>query len=113
MAVKCRSGAYRNQLGSFYYSLGGESGDINRIGLDICSLIFNNDLNEWNKVKKELNEAKDREGNQIDMTVVGISTGLFIPTRTNKSRDWYYLGDKKALEHGVKYRIDLTSQNRL
>ncbi len=109
LTIKCGGWGSRSApLCSFYYSL---RKDINNIGKDknIESLIFNN-LSEWNKAKKELNKARDREGNLIDMTVVGISTVLFIPTpKTNKSKDWYYLGDKKALEHAKT--ISLPNKN--
>eukprot|EP01084_Bolivina_argentea_P089134 160892_1 len=51
MAVQSSGLACFQPLGPFYFSLRKE---INCIGLNICSLIFNNNLNEWNKAKKEL-----------------------------------------------------------
>eukprot|EP01084_Bolivina_argentea_P114346 203593_1 len=96
MAVRCGGWAAWNKLGSFYSCM---KKDINNIGLNIKELIFDNNEKEWNDVKKKLNEAKDRSGNPIQMNIIGISTGLFIPTNTNKEKDWLSLGDKIALEH--------------
>eukprot|EP01084_Bolivina_argentea_P108331 193609_1 len=51
---------------------------------------------------EKLNNAKDRNGNAVNMSVVGISTGLYIPSPFSsgmKDLDWLSKGDKIALEH--------------
>ncbi len=94
-------------LGPFYYSF---RKDINNIGLNLKEIIFNNNENEWNNVKKALDKSKDRNGNTINMNKVGISTGLFIPHhRKNICKDWISLTDKKALEHAKT--INLPTKN--
>ncbi len=103
MAVKSSGGfgACYYPLGSFYYSF---LKDINSLGgEEDMKYLFSNDEKEWEEAKKELKKAKDRNNNAIDMNIVGISTGLYIPcsydSKAIKSSDWYELGDKKALEH--------------
>eukprot|EP01084_Bolivina_argentea_P280571 479854_1 len=56
------SDSWGSTLGPFYFNL---RKNINCIGLNICELIFDNNLNEWNKVKIKLNEAKDRNNNPV------------------------------------------------
>eukprot|EP01083_Nonionella_stella_P252171 869188_1 len=97
LAVRSGGGAYWIPLGPFYYSF---RKDINNIGINLKEIIFNNNENEWNNVKKALDKSKDRNGNPINMNKVGISTGLFIPCcNKNICKDWISLTDKKALEH--------------
>eukprot|EP01084_Bolivina_argentea_P250184 419106_1 len=49
---------------------------------------------------KKLSNAKDRNGNPVNMSVVGISTGVYIPSGDEViESDWLSIGDKIALEH--------------
>eukprot|EP01084_Bolivina_argentea_P214810 364647_1 len=59
LAVRGGNFACYTPLGPFYYSF---RKDINNIGLNLQEIIFNNNENEWNNVKKELNDSKDRNG---------------------------------------------------
>eukprot|EP01084_Bolivina_argentea_P264712 448511_1 len=97
IAVQCREGAYYSSYGPFYSCI---KKDINNIGSNIKGLIFDNDEKEWNDANKKLSKAKDRDGKLINMNIVGISTGVFIPCdNNNKEKDWLSLGDMIALEH--------------
>ncbi len=51
--------------------------EINGLGARIKQ--FTKSEAEWAAVKEALANAKDRDGNALDMSTVGLSTGLFVP----------------------------------
>ncbi len=76
--------------------------EINALGQDKnLSDLFCNE-SEWKEAKEELKNAKDRDGNPIDMSLVGISTGIYFPDAAVTESDWLSLGDKIALEHSKR-----------
>merc|ERR1712113_1199617 len=81
IAIKCGyemcGGASFCPLGVFYNRMEKE---INLLGENISELYSLNEINEWNKAQKELLNAKDRNGNIINMKCVGISTGIYVPS---------------------------------
>ncbi len=68
-------------------------------GLGARSKEFTKSEKEWTAVKEALANAKDRDGNELDMSTVGISTGIFVPTTSVEDNDWLFKADKVALEH--------------
>eukprot|EP01084_Bolivina_argentea_P188082 323869_1 len=100
IAVECdcmKNGASGYSLSSFYNPMKRE---INSLGLTISELYSAKEIDEWKNTKEELRNAKDRNGNSIDMKCVGISTGIYVPS-PNKiiQSDWLPLADKIALQH--------------
>eukprot|EP01084_Bolivina_argentea_P250182 419104_1 len=88
-------------LGPFYFNLRKE---INKLGENIKDLFHdknNNNFNEneWKNAMENLKKAKDRKGNPVDMSLVGVSTGIFVPDDRVKEEDWLSKADKIALEH--------------
>ncbi len=74
--------------------------EINGLGGKVSELYSVKERNEWEKAQKELLNAKDREGNRINMTCVGISTGIYVSSfNAIKETNWLSLADKIALEH--------------
>ncbi len=72
--------------------------EINKLGENIKDLLHFNEK-DWNEIKKNLESAKDRNNNKIDMSCVGVSSGLFVPCGKPTIEDWLTKGDKIALEH--------------
>eukprot|EP01084_Bolivina_argentea_P153839 268225_1 len=102
IAVKSGYPAALCPLGTFYNSIRSE---INKLGLNIKDLFYdknNNNFNqnEWNEAMQKLNNAKDRNGNKVNMSLVGISTGIYVSSPNDIiDLDWVSKGDKIALEH--------------
>eukprot|EP01084_Bolivina_argentea_P265718 450518_1 len=104
MVLKCESAMFC-KLGLFYNKMKNE---INKLGSNIKALIPNE--NEWNKATKKLNAAKDRNGKPLNMKIVGISTGIYVPHQCNdKKEDWLLNADKVALEKAKT--INLPNKN--
>eukprot|EP01084_Bolivina_argentea_P317178 549912_1 len=99
--IKCGKWTAHCPLGSFYGQIKKE---INALGNNIKNLLNINE-NDWITVKEKLMNAKDRNNNKIDMSLVGISTGLFIPTYDkNKEQNWMEKADK-TLEHAKEMHL--------
>eukprot|EP01084_Bolivina_argentea_P022829 42460_1 len=98
IAIKCggHSGAYVCPLGPFYNSMKAE---INALGNEENMKDLFSNGNEWKEAKEELKNAKDRDGNPIDMSCVGISTGMYFASYEVKESNWLFIADKIALEH--------------
>ena len=49
---------------------------------------------------ERLKKAEDTDGHELNMSIVGISTGVFVPcSYGNICKDWFSNADKVALEH--------------
>ena len=83
MALKCSSYASDSKLGVFFTKLKSE---INKLGSNIEQ--FTNTETEWKEAKEKLDKVTDRDGNPLDMSIVGISTGVFVSSETVKDNDW-------------------------
>ena len=94
MALKCGGGAYECKLGVIFREMKRE---INGLGANIKQ--FMQSESEWSEAKLKLESAKDRDGNSLDMSIVGISTGVFVSSMSGKDKDWLSKADKQALEH--------------
>ena len=95
IAVKCAKYAFMSKLGTFYSAMKKE---INDLGLNIKSIIFAEKEKEWTEANEKLSAAKDRNGNKLNMTCVGISTGIFVSGHELIEKDWLSVADKVALE---------------
>ncbi len=63
-------------------------------GLGARSKEFTKSEKEWTAVKEALANAKDRDGNELDMSTVGISTGIFVPySYAVTDNDWLFKAD--------------------
>ena len=101
IVIRCGGYAKYCILGIFYDLL---KRDINTLGANIKKLVFyeNGVFNEkeWSEAKENLDTAKDRKGNRINMRRVGISAGIYVPCWSNiLEKDWLSKADKVALEN--------------
>eukprot|EP01084_Bolivina_argentea_P095377 171492_1 len=89
-AVECKFGKFYNLFKS----------EINGLGTNIFEFV---NENEWSDAEAQLNKAMDRNGNKINMKIVGLSCGVFVPAQTkNTIKDWLSIADKIALETAKK-----------
>eukprot|EP01084_Bolivina_argentea_P147081 257380_1 len=97
MALKCVSPAVVCKLHKFYNSFKSE---INALGSNIKQFV---NRNEWKETQRKLNDATDRNGNTINLDIVGLSCGIFV-SDINKCAitDWLSVTDKIALETAKK-----------
>eukprot|EP01084_Bolivina_argentea_P095376 171489_1 len=99
MVFKCKGmlGAQVCKFGKFYRLFKSE---INELGQNIKEFV---NENEWSDAEAQLNKAMDRNGNKINMKIVGLSCGVFVPAQTkNTIKDWLSIADKIALETAKK-----------
>ncbi len=102
MALKCDGVSARSAKLGFIYSA--MKKEINELGTNIKELM--SDDSEWKEAMHNLETATDRDGNALNMSTVGISTGMFVPDRSeSKDRDWLAKADKIALEHAKKLNL--------
>ena len=94
MALKCDWYARQSKLGVFYSRMKAE---INRLGANIRPFVPN--YEEYTDALEKLKKAKDRDGNELNMSIVGISTGVFVPYHIPNEKDWLLKAHKVALEH--------------
>ncbi len=105
MALKCGCAAFVSKLGVFFTEMKRE---INGLGVNIKQ--FMQSESEWSEAKHKLESAKDRNGNRLDLSTVGISTGVFVSNHYGKDKDWLSKADKLALEHAKS--LNLPNKNR-
>ena len=95
LALKCSDSVRDTKLGFFYNSMKKE---INELGRNTRHFVT--DEVELKEAMQNLQTATDRDGNALNMSTVGISTGIFVPCEgESKDKDWLAKADKTALEH--------------
>ncbi len=72
MLVKSDSGSRACKLYNFYNKVKGE---INGLGSRVSEFIGEN---EWKETETKLSNATDRQGNKINLNIVGLSCGIFM-----------------------------------
>ncbi len=107
MCIKSDQPANWCKLYKFYNTFKSE---INSLGAPKCIRKFISET-EWKEAESNLSNATDRDGNKINLNIVGLSCGIFIPYH-NKRRinDWLSVTDTKALER-AKQLVTKTSKD--
>ena len=82
---------------------------INGIGARIKELVDHPRPSGWADTRKALDRAVDRNGTKIDMTIVSVSPGVFVPAVQGKETNWIGKADTIALHHAKK--INQTRKN--